>query len=191
MTTSVEHFYQNPQFGEDWFTYSKFYKQMVNHFSTNSIFVEVGSWKGKSSSFMAVEIFNSNKDITFYCIDTWEGGQEHSSEQKGKSLFNTFLTNVQPISHMIKPMRMKSLQAVDFFKDNSIDFCFIDASHDYQNVINDIKAWYPKIKKDGVIAGHDWSPFWPGVVQAVEEFFPNKNFETEYDWWYHYKSKEY
>lgn len=191
MTTKMEHFYQKPQFGENWFTFSKLYAKMVDLFPNNSNFVEIGSWKGKSSAFMAVEIYNSNKNIDFYCIDTWEGSSEHSSEEKGDNLFQTFITNVQPISHIIKPIRMKSLEAVNFFADNSIDFCFIDAAHDYQNVINDIRAWYPKIKENGIIAGHDFSKFWPGVVQAVEEFFPNKNFETEYDWWYHYKSREY
>ena len=46
----MEHIYQQLQFGEDWFTYPEFYKQMVERFSSGSKFVEVGCWKGKSSS---------------------------------------------------------------------------------------------------------------------------------------------
>jgi hypothetical protein len=59
----MEHIYQQPQFGEDWFTYPEFYSQIVDRFSSGSKFVEVGSWKGKSSAYMAVEIANSGKDI--------------------------------------------------------------------------------------------------------------------------------
>ena len=50
---------------------------MVNHFTDNSHFVEIGSWKGRSASYMAVEIFNSRKNIKFDCVDTWCGSVEH------------------------------------------------------------------------------------------------------------------
>ena len=42
-------------------------------------FVEVGSWKGRSAAFMAVEIINSGKNIKFDCVDTWEGSDNESS----------------------------------------------------------------------------------------------------------------
>ena len=53
----MEHFYQN--IGEDWMDYQELYSEMVNHFTDDSHFVEIGSWKGRSSSYMAVEIYNS------------------------------------------------------------------------------------------------------------------------------------
>lgn len=56
------------------------------------------------------------------------------------------------------------------FEDESIDFVWIDASHVYPDVIKDIKAWYPKLRKGGVMAGHDYSDW--GVEMAVREFFP-------------------
>ena len=59
----MEHFYQN--IGEDWMDYQSLYSEMVNHFTDNSHFVEIGSWKGRSASYMAVEIFNSRKNIKF------------------------------------------------------------------------------------------------------------------------------
>ena len=66
----MEHFYQN--LGQDWFTYPQLYKGMVEKFNEGSHFVEVGVWKGRSASFMAVEIHNSGKKIKFDCVDTWE-----------------------------------------------------------------------------------------------------------------------
>lgn len=48
-----------------------------------------------------------------------------------------------------------SNKACEKIKDNSLDFVFIDASHDYKSVLEDIKCWEPKVKKDGIISGHD------------------------------------
>ena len=56
----MEHFYYN--IGEDWFSYPELYSSIVNKFGDNSHFVEVGVWKGRSASYMGVEIFNSGKN---------------------------------------------------------------------------------------------------------------------------------
>ena len=70
----MEHFYQN--IGEDWFSYPQLYKRIVDNSQDGSHIVEVGSWKGRSAAFMAVEIINSNKKIKFDCVDTWLGAVE-------------------------------------------------------------------------------------------------------------------
>lgn len=41
------------------------------------------------------------------------------------------------------------------FTDKSFDLVYIDADHSYQNVSNDITAWLPKVKPNGVLCGHD------------------------------------
>ncbi|HEV7223844.1 MAG TPA: class I SAM-dependent methyltransferase [Pirellulales bacterium] len=64
----------------------------------------------------------------------------------------------------------ESTLAAERFDD--LDFAFIDAAHDYQSVLADRQAWWPKIKKGGILAGHDFSSAqFPGVKQAVEAFF--------------------
>jgi hypothetical protein len=57
------------------------------------------------------------------------------------------------------------------FEDESIDFVFIDANHTYEFVSKDIAAFLPKMKKGGIMAGHDFNGAHPGVVQAVIEAF--------------------
>jgi glycosyltransferase involved in cell wall biosynthesis len=171
----MKHIYNQPQFGEVWFNYPNLYKSMVERFPSGSKFVEVGSWKGMSSAFLAVEIANSNKDIDFYCVDTWEGSVEH--EQYGidtSSLYDTFLNNMSPLQKYYKAIRAQSLQAVKQFADKSLDFIFIDASHEYEDVKEDIIAWIPKLKEGGVIAGHDYiNDDFPGVKKAVHEVLSN------------------
>ena len=72
----MNHFYEQIQ---GWFDFEDLYSDVVKTFPEESHFVEVGSWKGKSASFMAVEIHNSKKQIKFDCVDTWNGSVEHAS----------------------------------------------------------------------------------------------------------------
>jgi hypothetical protein len=174
----MEHFYENIH---GWFTFPNLYHQVVNHYSDNSHFVEIGVWKGKSAAFMAVEILNSGKQIKFDCVDTWEGSEEHLDPNSGffeenlindkDWLFKHFLENINPVKDVINPIRKPSLEAVSLYEDNSLDFIFIDAAHDYENVLKDIQAWFPKVKSfTGVISGHDYS-WGPEVKRAVHDFF--------------------
>lgn len=170
----MNHIYTQEEFGENWFSYPNLYKKMVENFPSNSKFVEVGSWKGKSSSFMAVEIANSNKTIDFYCVDTWEGSVEHKNQYDLDTLYETFIHNMSPLEKYYTPLKMTSVEASEKFEDNSLDFVFIDASHEYEDVKQDIISWLPKIKNGGIIAGHDYYleyDYYPGVKQAVNECF--------------------
>lgn len=178
----MEHFYQN--LGENWFTYPNLYRQAVEHFPTNSHFVEVGVWKGRSAAFMAVEIINSGKEIKFDCVDNWEYSdiQTDIAEAKYENLYETFLNNIEPVKHIINPIRKLSYVASTGYKDNSLDFVFIDAAHDYDNVLVDLKAWAPKIKSNGIIAGHDYA-WGGGVKKAVNEFFGKDNIQQQEGCW--------
>lgn len=186
----ITHFYQN--IGEDWFPYTNFYKSMVEKFSTGSKFIEVGSWKGRSASFMAVEINNSGKDIKFDCIDTWKGSETedyHQNDESVKSdkLFELFLQNTEPVKHIINPIRMTSIEASKLYGDDSIDFIFIDACHEYDCVKEDIQHWYPKVKSGGILAGHDFH--YPTVNKAVLEQFASVLYDKVGDCWIYEKPK--
>ena len=195
----MEHFYNT--IGEDWFTYQELYSNMVNYFPDNALFVEIGSWKGRSTSYMAVEIHNSEKNIKFDCVDTWDGSEEHSDPNScwfqpelvndKNWLYRIFLENTKPVNHIINPIRTTSLEAAQYYKNRSIDFVFIDAAHDYENVKADLNAWYPKVKKGGFIGGHDY-PGFSGVVLAVNEFFmtemSNAALNLKDNYWWHKKS---
>lgn len=169
----IEHFYHRIQ---GWFTFQDLYKQQVKHASDGDRFVEVGAWKGRSTAFMAVEIANSGKDIEFYVVDTWEGSREeaHQNDPDLPEIFDVFTGNLAPVSRYYSPLRMPSLAAAHRFEDESIRFVFIDASHEYGSVLQDLEAWYPKVVPGGVIAGHDYMDYYPGVVKAVDEFFGDK-----------------
>ena len=167
-----------------WFVQEDLFTQMV--LSCNDIdeyhFVEMGSWKGKSSTYMAVEILNSGKRIKFDCVDTWNGSEEHLDKNNDSyeplleipnGLYNEFLKNIHPVKSVINPIRMSSIEASKLYKDNSLDFIFIDGAHDYKSVKEDVEHWFPKLKIGGYISGDDYA--WPSVSNAVNEYFGKKN----------------
>ena len=70
------------------------------------------------------------------------------------------------------------------FRNQFLDFVFIDASHDYDSVLEDIKIWAPKVRKGGLISGHDIND--PEVKKAVDEVFKNYKIGPD-NIWYLYK----
>jgi hypothetical protein len=171
----IKHFWEDSLFEEGYFTFPNLYAEMVRHFPTGSHFVEVGSWKGRSSAFMAVEINNSQKDIRFDCVDTWTGSETEDGHQKDQyvkagTLYEKFLSNTKPVEHIITAKRGDSVKTSQTYEDDSLDFVFIDGDHRYEFVKADIEAWVPKVKSGGIIAGHDYG-WCSDVRKAVHEFF--------------------
>jgi hypothetical protein len=166
----MDHFYQNI---EGWFCFESIYDNAVNLANDGAHFVEVGAWKGKSTSYMAVSIANSGKKIKFDVVDTWKGSKEHQILPSivHDTLYSEFIEAMKPVEQYINPVRMTSVEAAQNYEDNSLDFVLIDANHDYEPVKADILAWLPKVKHGGILAGDDYP--WPGVTQAVQEVLGN------------------
>ena len=149
--------------------FHEYYTEIFYKLPYNANIVEVGVYLGHSVAFMATLAKETGKNITINAVDTFEGSKEH----KKRNFLNEFTFNIIEcgLKDYITINIGSSVEASNLFEDKSIDFCFIDASHDYENVKKDILAWSPKVK--GILAGHDYSKTWPGVVKAVDEIYPN------------------
>lgn len=55
-------------------------------------------------------------------------------------------------------------------QNRSLDFVFLDADHTEEGIRRDIEAWAPKVKKGGMVLGHDLH--WPTVRMVIDEIFP-------------------
>ena len=177
----MDHIYQEPQFGENWFTYPNLYSRFVGELGDGSKIVEVGCWMGKSTSYLAVEIINSGKNIKIDAIDTWKGSPEHQLNEYviNNTLYELFISNISRLSHIITPIKMDGTEAASLYSEKSVEVVFIDADHSYEEVKKNILAWLPKVKNGGYISGHD---YWKdnngnvnvisfGVCKAVDEIF--------------------
>ena len=80
----------------------------------------------------------------------------------------------------VKPLRMSSVQASTHFEDSSLDFVFAGGHHSYPELIADLKAWTPKLRPAGVIAGDEYGR--PDVEQAVRERFGSAFRTWEHHW---------
>jgi hypothetical protein len=122
---------------------------------------EVGSWAGRSAIILA------KAGATVTCVDTWEGSRDGGTDKYDRSRgtpLEVFKRNTAgyPITAHVG----RSPLAARDFDDHSFDIVYIDAEHDYDSVMADIKAWMPKAKH--TIAGHDYHVF-EGVRKAVKD----------------------
>lgn len=180
----MDHFYQDVPgwfFKED----ELLFKMAIDSVKDSGHFVEIGSWKGRSAAFMAVEIINSGKSIQFDCVDTWQGSEEHQAGASAEdpdvlngTLFQAFERNMQPVTGHYRAIKTDSLAAAQTYTDNSLDFVFIDAAHDYNSVCLDICAWFPKVKPGGIISGDDCQV--ESVRQAVNNTLPKFGYSEVY-----------
>ena len=64
---------------------------------------------------------------------------------------------------------------------------YIDASHFYQDVKEDVRLAYDHVKPGGVVGGHDFTAHYDGVVRAVLEFSDDNDLLLQgnnNDWWF-------
>jgi len=168
-----------PEFNEipGWFAYVDLYDAAVAGAGNDDVFVEVGAWFGKSTNHLATKIKESGKDIKFTSVDTWKGTDDEELHQNIVGAFNgdifyefidnTVLSNNYGTFDTIKD---SSKNASNNFQNGSIDFLMLDAGHSYDSLMEDIKAWYNKVKPGGYITGDDYGVF-SGVTQAADEYF--------------------
>jgi predicted O-methyltransferase YrrM len=142
---------------------------------------EVGVYQGRGTAIWVVELLNKNLDFEYTAIDHFMGSSEHDPEF---GYYEATKNNLKPIDRFVKIMNQTSFEAAQNFDEESLDLIYIDASHDYDSVLNDLKSWFPKLKKGGIICGDDYIDGWPGVVSAVDEFFDSKiNKFGIQQWW--------
>lgn len=92
------------------------------------------------------------------------------------------LTALHPYMSRVTIIQDFSVNAAKGVLDASLDFVFIDGDHSYEGVVDDIRAWQPKVRENGWLIGHDWNI--PDVKRAVEELLPQAVFVREDKTWY-------
>lgn len=148
---------------------------------------EVGVQKGLFSEI----ILTYWKGEVLYSIDPWKEFEEtlypdnaNVSQAEQDAIYQEAVDRLSPFGERSRILRKTSEEASKAFEAESLDFVYIDAQHTYQAVSRDIRLWYPKIKKGGLICGHDYIPdsiFWYGIFgvqSAVNQFAANRGLEV-------------
>lgn len=145
--------------------------------------VELGVYDGKNLIYLA----KNNPQTNFVGIDLWkhfDSDRINTLKPKNQSdwddLYNLLILETKSIQNL-RLIRSDTIEAADTFENLSIDLIFVDASHDYRDVKNDILTWLPKISTTGIISGHDYGLQYIGVIKAVTEVFGTDNLDVLYD----------
>ncbi|MDO8571494.1 MAG: class I SAM-dependent methyltransferase [bacterium] len=132
--------------------------------------VEVGVYRGKFSAALCAP----NPNLFLTGVDAWtvyEAYNEYTVDDLEREAFIEAKARTE--KYNIKLIKAWSMDAVKTFEDESLDFVFIDANHDFAHVTEDIAAWSKKVKKGGLVCGHDYiknSTYDFGVIDAVNSW---------------------
>lgn len=154
-----------PYDGHGWFINEKQMEECMKTCNPTTV-IEVGSWLGLSTRFMAMRMPKGSK---LYAVDTWLGSpaeEVHMKDPRLPYLYQLFLSNVKHagLTEIIVPVRMDSVEASKALNVQA-DLIYVDAAHDADSVYRDIMAWYPHLRKGGIFCGDDWG--WESVRQGV------------------------
>ncbi len=142
--------------------------------------LEVGSMLGASAIHMARLLQRHGIEGEIHCIDTFLGSLEFGAFRRAMlaegrfNFFDEFLGNVSDagVAHCINPFPQTSLVASRICAQAKLQFdlIYLDASHEYADVVSDLRAWWPLVAEGGILLGDDFEHPWFSVIRAATEF---------------------
>jgi SAM-dependent methyltransferase len=149
----------------------------TNHNVSNIKIAEIGCWTGKASCALAQIAKDHNGHLT--SIDWFKGAEGYDGkttlsnlDRAGRycNISQIWKDNIdaQELTNSVTLVEKKSLDAVKDFADNYFDVIFIDGDHRYSWFKKDLDLWYPKVKKGGLICGHDCDILLDGANEFIE-----------------------
>lgn len=146
--------------------------------------LEIGSWKGLSSSIIAEELKTKGSG-KLYCIDAWETVLPYSEtaialqkELDSKDIYGIFKNNMKKLElwEYITVLHGFSDSFHEILKDEYFDIIFIDGEHSYIGAKSDIKNYLPKLNKSGLILGDDCEVY----ASMLPSSFIENNYKKDY-----------
>lgn len=159
------------EFTQDWFHWAPgIWTQLIPHLPGRQVFLEIGSFEGRSTVWIVENLMEDGGFID--CIDTWEGGEEHTEAQLD-GVEARFDRNTEKV--MLRFSDETGVhRRVDKWKGPSVsrlselltgelgagrgsyDFIYIDGSHVAKDVITDACMAWPLLKDGGIMVFDDY-----------------------------------
>jgi hypothetical protein len=124
--------------------------------------VELGLYQANSFCAMLQVCPNIDKLIG---VDLWQpytdqigGGNMKRDQKQIEFIRNTAINFIHwsGCSDRAEILEMDTIEASTLYDDNSMDFVFFDSHLSRDQLVNEMHAWYPKIKDGGLCIGHDY-----------------------------------
>ena len=142
----------------------RFVKLIEEYQKEGMIVAEVGVGKGDTTVAYLDKVKRNNGKV--YAIDYFCGNR--GAKERDNYLWNFdnreqghkfFCDRIKPWRELVTVFWMDRLEALDHIRDKSLDICFIDAGHIYNEVLADIMGYRWKVKDGGILCGHDCESF--------------------------------
>ena len=133
----------------------------TNRVTFASLLAELGLNKGAEigveCGLYSEALCKANPNIELYSIDAWtayRGYRDHVNQEKLDGFMEITKKRLAPFNATV--IKGFSMDAVKEFKDDSLDFVYIDGNHEYKQTVDDIAEWQKKVRVGGIVAGHDY-----------------------------------
>merc|ERR1740129_706130 len=136
------------------------------------LMAEVGVWTAELSA----ELLARFAGLRMLLVDPYHlrvgGPPGGASGEQGYSVsaLDSGVERTQPFRSRATFVVQGSTEAARWVAPGSLDLVFVDGDHSLEGASVDIRAWWPALRPGGVLAGHDYTLTWPGVVRAVDDF---------------------
>ncbi len=134
------------------------------------LFCELGYTKGaeigvRSGNYSKC-LLDANPNLTLYSVDPWFPYARVTQEQQDKH-YQHCCGKLKEYGDRSKIVKATSMEALKIVPDD-LDFVYLDANHEFDHIMKDLIEWSYKVRKGGVVSGHDYYQFYQaGIIQAV------------------------
>ena len=121
--------------------------------------LKVGAEIGTEGGKYADCLLRKMPDLFLSCIDCWDsypGYREKMVDQQA-GYYHKAVERLSKHADRVNLIKGYSMDVVTTFADESLDFVYIDGNHNFQNATNDIAEWSKKVRKGGLVMGHDYT----------------------------------
>jgi SAM-dependent methyltransferase len=184
-----------PTFAEDrqgWNSEHSSFEEIIRGLRP-SVVIDVGVWKGASTIYLADLMKRNGVHGAVIGVDTFLGSVEHWDRKSAFSglipfrfgmplLYDQFLSNVIRCGAQdrIVPLAQTATVAGELLRRLGIraGLIHIDASHDYDDVLQDARTYWEILTPGGFLVGDDYNLDWPDVIKAANQFAKEKSLEV-------------
>lgn len=163
------------------------FPELMGQWGLTSVGVEVGVYRGGFSNHIL-----KHWDGTLHCVDPWVYQSEKRDLLNTPDLPSDYERALMQLQDWMAQGRCVihrgySVEVAKAWEHGPLDWVYIDALHDYDSCLADMRAWAPLIKPGGVLSGHDYLDHPPGgqtdfgVVSAVKDWCVENGYSVERD----------
>lgn len=114
-------------------------------------------------------------------VDIWANQKNYDDlanvgQTQQDEIFNTAKLSIKPWRNKVEICRNYTTSCAQLYPDDTFDYIYVDARHDRAGVLEDLRAWWPKLRCGGIMAGHDYV-----TQREVTAATPTQNWTLNFD----------